>query len=427
MQIAPARSQVAVSRDRTRTLVSEYYVPGALALIALYAFGEWVLSSASEIGDGSLRAFLLAIAAALLAVIWLPREGGPTRAWLELIVGATATPAIGAVVGPRIQEFGFSIEDVAGVAAAAGGLLLLATGATKLVRHAGSGWRRLLAIPIAWLLVEFVMMPVGFGVYATNAPHPVLGTSTPAQFGMSFEEIALMTEDGVELSAWYVEGDNGAGIVMLHGAGSTKANLVEHASILAERGYSLLLLDARGHGASEGPIMDWGWFAAADVAPAIEFLDERTDGRIGLFGLSMGGESAITSAAVDERIAAVVSEGAGNRTTADVAAHAESLMGRIAVAQSWLTYTIADLLTPATPPMALDDAMKMVSPQPVLLISGRDDAEVEANMTWARAGGDAVSIWVLRDTPHTAGLATHPEMYKDKVVGFLDEGLLDGR
>lgn len=424
MQVATAARRLTFTRGRALTTLATHRVGFVLALIAIYAFDAWALSPDGQIGDGSLRAFLFTMVAGIVAVTWYSL-GDRTRGAVELGAGLIASSAIGAVVAPRIQESGFAVGDVSGVLALGGSLLLIVTGTTKLLHSARSGWARLLAIPFAWILVEFVVMPVAFAVYATNAPHPAPTMSSPAQHGIYFEDIALTTEDGVTLSAWYVEGDNGSGVVMFHGAGSTKANVLEHAALLAEEGYSLVLLDARGHGASDGPIMDWGWYAASDAAPAIEFLDERVEGRIGLFGLSMGGESAITAAAVDERIAAVVSEGAGNRTTADHAAHAESLMDRLALAQSWITYTIADVLTPASPPMALDDAMRAVSPQGVLLISGRDDLEVEANMTWARAGGDTARVWVLRDTPHTAGYVTHPKKYEDKVIGFLNDNLLE--
>ena len=61
----------------------------------------------------------------------------------------------------------------------------------------------------------------------------------------------------------------------------------------------------------------FGRRGARDVAAAIDFLSSRPEvnkNRIGGIGLSVGGETMITAAAGDDRLAVVVSEGAGERS-----------------------------------------------------------------------------------------------------------------
>jgi len=68
--------------------------------------------------------------------------------------------------------------------------------------------------------------------------------------------------------------------------------------------------------------MDFGWYGDQDVAAAVDFLASRpevTGGRIGVVGISTGGEEAIGAMAADPRIRAVVADGATNRTAADKA------------------------------------------------------------------------------------------------------------
>ena len=54
------------------------------------------------------------------------------------------------------------------------------------------------------------------------------------------------------LAGWYAPSRNGAAVVLLHGAGSTRSNVLDEAVVLAEHGYGVLMLDARGHGESAG-------------------------------------------------------------------------------------------------------------------------------------------------------------------------------
>ena len=111
---------------------------------------------------------------------------------------------------------------------------------------------------------------------------------------------------------------NHAAVVLLHGAGSTRSSVLDHAVVLANHGYGVLLFDARGHGRSGGRAMDFGWYGDKDVTAAVSFLQTRPDvddDLIAAVGLSMGGEEAIGAAASDRRIRAVVAEGATHRVS----------------------------------------------------------------------------------------------------------------
>ena len=88
--------------------------------------------------------------------------------------------------------------------------------------------------------------------------------------------------------------------------------------MLARHGYGVLLFDRRGEGDSEGEPNSWGWGGDTDIKAAIAYLQRRPDvdpDRIGGIGLSVGGEMMIETAAETDELAAVVSEGAGARST----------------------------------------------------------------------------------------------------------------
>lgn len=61
-------------------------------------------------------------------------------------------------------------------------------------------------------------------------------------------------------------------IVLLHGAGSTRSDVLDQAAVLAHYGFGVLMIDARGHGDSGGRAMDFGWHGDADSAAATGYL-----------------------------------------------------------------------------------------------------------------------------------------------------------
>ncbi|MFC5263172.1 alpha/beta hydrolase [Kribbella qitaiheensis] len=120
-------------------------------------------------------------------------------------------------------------------------------------------WRRGLVIPA--LLAALVVAPLSLGqaVAATNVPPTAVGSTTPGDRGLPFSEVRFATADGIILAGWYIPSRNRAAVVLLHGAGSTRSSVLEHAVVLARHEYGVLLFDARGHGRSGGRAMDFGW------------------------------------------------------------------------------------------------------------------------------------------------------------------------
>jgi len=175
--------------------------------------------------------------------------------------------------------------------------------------------------------------------------------------------------------------------------------------------------------------MDFGWFGDADLAGAVSFLVAQPDvdpARIAAVGLSMGGEEAIGAAAADERIRAVVAEGATNRVAADEAWLSDEfgIRGALQERVEALTYWVTDLLTPASPPISLRAAVAAAAPRPVLLIAGGSMPDEGRAARHIRAGSPrTVELWVVPGTGHTDGLQTHPDEWEDRVVGFLDRSL----
>ena len=251
--------------------------------------------------------------------------------------------AIGVGVGlPHALKVGLAPSTVAGLLCLAGGLALVGVNSFVLVRSARR-WHRLFIVPTLLFATYATVWSLGQAIAATNVPRTSVDSTTPADLNLEYRDVEFRTNDGVRLSGWYIPSINGAAVVMLHGAGSTRSGVLDHAVVLARHGYGVLLFDARGHGRSDGRAMDFGWFGDLDVAAAVSFLQDQPDvddTRIAAVGMSMGGEEAIGAAASDDRIRAVVSEGATNRMSADRAWLSDEYgwRGVIQEGVEWLLY-----------------------------------------------------------------------------------------
>ena len=141
--------------------------------------------------------------------------------------------------------------------------------------------------------------------------------------------------------------------------------------------------------------------------------------------MSMGGEQAIGAAGADHRIRAVVAEGATGRTRADAAWMASDAGGWLARGFGLVAYTATDLLTAASPPPTLREAVAATAPHPTLLIAGA--GEIDAARHIQAGAPHTVELWELPDTGHTQGLAHLPDEWEQRVIAFLDAALASER
>lgn len=86
--------------------------------------------------------------------------------------------------------------------------------------------------------------------------------------------------------------------MILHGMDAS--SLLDYARFINDAGYTPVVIDMRAHGQSEGESLFFGYLETLDVTAVIDFLqaDSRFNQQpIILYGLSMGGSTAINTAA----------------------------------------------------------------------------------------------------------------------------------
>jgi uncharacterized protein len=254
----------------------------------------------------------------------------------------------------------------------------------------------------------------------------------PERWGLGpAEEVTLTASDGVRLHAWLFKAPSRAPTVILcHGHGGNKHTLLPLANLLFPA-YNVLLLDARGHGESEGNRTTVGYEERLDVHAAVDELLRRDLGPIGILGTSMGAAIAILAAAEDERIAAVVADSSFARLWWAVAEVARLRGYPPGVAPVMANAACRMTSLRLRYPMTAFDPIQVVgriAPRPLLLIHGENDELINARharLLHARAG-EPKELWILRGLAHCRGLEDAYDAYRDRIRRFFGRTLRRG-
>ena len=389
---------------------------GATAVALLHALDDAFTGRQPGVGFGQhLLAALVSVVLGVGAVHLFPRVRPAARTVIAFLFGSIAL-VNGVLHIKHIDLQGAAGSDVTGVLAAGAGVALLGLAAWIPWRHRGEGgWvGRVLALPVALVLLLFVVM-IGTGLTETHKFREPVG---PLPAGYS--EVAFKAGDGVKLSGWYRPTRNGKTVIALHGGGGNRRGALAHARMLVRHGYGVLLYDARGRGRSEGVQNSFGWGWASDIEGALTFLRGRPEvdpARIGGLGLSTGADALIEARGSAGGLRAVVADGAAAESFEDW----RRLQGITALSPFLATEFATVRITSGAhsgPPM---EELVNRGRTPLLLVSGGRDAEYDFNVFYDRSAGDRpVEHWNLPRVGHTGGLHQARAAYEQRVVAFLD-------
>lgn len=116
--------------------------------------------------------------------------------------------------------------------------------------------------------------------------------NTPKDTGLEYENLRLITSDGVTISAWWipVENQDAPVILFAHGNGGNISYRLPYIRIFHQMGLASLFFDYRGYGESEGQPSEQGTYL--DGEAAWHYLTQTRNisaNRIILYGESLGG------------------------------------------------------------------------------------------------------------------------------------------
>src|SRR5215469_15458259 len=316
--------------------------------------------------------------------------------------------------------------------------------------------RRLIRIALILLLLPPVLAAVAGWMVAPWYLKPIRRELTPdlvREADTSFtvsranrQDFDVRASDGVLLRGWKVTppSPNGSWVLLFHGVADNRVGVIGQLEFLLRAGYSVVMMDARGHGASEGSIATYGWLERNDTKAVIDALNADfmqrcaaiqwhglggpvcAPNHIFALGESMGAGIALQSAAADPRIEAVVAESSFanlREATYDYAGLRKSpLLGKTLFAPfSWTLLYRGEKLTGIS--------LEEVSPvkaaasralHVLLIYDAKDEALPcrHTQMIYDAAHGPK-QLWTVPNAYHTAALGFYPEEFKRRVLEFF--------
>jgi len=319
--------------------------------------------------------------------------------------------------------------------------------------------RRLIRIALILLLFPPLLAAVAGWLAGPAFLHPIRREMTPdlireadasfAVTGATREDFEVTAPDGALLRSWKVrpKNPNGNWVLVFHGVADNRVGVVGQSEFLLRAGYSILMMDARAHGASGGPIATYGWLERNDTRAIIDALYyserpryatrqmginpnlpffPRPASHLFALGESMGAGIVLQSAAVDPRIEAVVAEAPfANLREASydyTGLRKYPWLGKTLFAPGTWTLLYRDEKL-AGFPVAEVSPVKAVAARafPVLLICDEKDDALpcrHAEMIYAAARGPK-QLWVVPRAFHTAAYGFAPEEFRRRVLSFF--------
>ena len=267
-----------------------------------------------------------------------------------------------------------------------------------------------------WDLVAIlVLMVVRVGGCAERLFfYPITGAySTPA----TAEEVTFINE-GRTLHGWFYPalgiepGVLAPTIVFCHGNAYNISAHVAFMDFLPAEGFNVFIFDYRSYGASDtGPLHRDGLIHDANAA--IDAVFERDDvdpDRVGVYGMSLGGNIGLAAAVEDERIRAVCTVSTFSSWTG--------------VASDYVPVLAKILISPGRD--AVDSAAAL-GDRPLLILHGTADGIVGIRHAplirdSALAAGVAVELKTFEGAGHTNWITDYPEM-RESIGAFFAETL----
>lgn len=248
---------------------------------------------------------------------------------------------------------------------------------------------------------------------------------SPEVMGLPHEVVRFTTDDGVTLDGWLIaaERDTRAAVILLHGFSWHRLPWLAFFVPWLRRRYHVLQFDFRGHGASDRAQTTLGTLEQRDVAAAVRLLTGRGFGPIALFGISMGGATAIL-AAPDLPVAAVVADAAYAELAHPIANRMRERRLPFAAigARMIMLGTAIRARSRLTSPI---DRVADLSPRGLLLIAPREDRLVDwtQSVKLFEAAGQPKELYVVEGAQHGEARTVGGEAYERRVLEFLERYL----
>ncbi|HEY6462869.1 MAG TPA: alpha/beta hydrolase [Polyangiaceae bacterium] len=285
----------------------------------------------------------------------------------------------------------------------------------------------------AFAVVAAVMLAYPLGIAGRSFWREYTGfESLPAhvdsaaerQLVPALEDVSWSSGDGV-IRGWFVPGTRAAAVVLVHGSGGNRTEVVSELGILAHDGFSVLAFDWPGHGESTGTVA-WDAPERDALRHGLDWLEARRPGDvIGGYGFSLGTIPLVQVAASDARIRALVLAGAPP-SYVDLARWEYRKHGILAVEPAILGMRAHGMhLDDDVPTRIIGD----FAPRPLLMFSGERDVTVPTSVSRPLfdAAREPKAFVVVPGAVHGKYAEAGGGAYAARLRSFFENALRDPR
>jgi pimeloyl-ACP methyl ester carboxylesterase len=290
-------------------------------------------------------------------------------------------------------------------------------------------WKRiLLGFVAALLLFVTVGVPYLLAVLVTKTgtrPMDLELTSSPADYGLSFEEVTFPSTDGVAISGWFLSGGTRNAVVACgHGLFRSRQEVLDRAVFFRQQGYDTLVFDFRRHGKSAGERVTLGYQERRDFEGAVEFLRKtRPEAPVVLYGVSMGAGAALLAARETPAVAAIIADSPFLNIEHTVVHHVDLIFGLPRFFASELLWFLEMRGGFDREDFDLEAAAAALGERPLLVIAGSEDQRMPPDLQKrvADASKSPLSRFVsIEGAGHGAAYRVATEVYQREILSFLE-------
>jgi dipeptidyl aminopeptidase/acylaminoacyl peptidase len=247
---------------------------------------------------------------------------------------------------------------------------------------------------------------------------------TPFEFQADYEEVELVTADGVTFGAWLFRQPGSPQTVIVSGGhkGQRQGSLGISAA-LWRKGFNVILYSYRGMPGSDRAPITVGIKEVLELQAVIAFARKRiSNAKIGLLGYSMGAVVSLLGAAGEPGVQALVLDSPFSDLRAvliENVRRATKLPGSpfVWLADCMLWLRTRSWMSECSP----REVLSSLEPRPLFFIHG--GADEMTNVNHSRRLYDAYrgprEIWIVQGAPHTGAYFADRPLYVERVAGFF--------
>lgn len=292
--------------------------------------------------------------------------------------------------------------------------------------------KKWLFILITIALVSVAVGYFGFSFYVASklvAPVRDFIDYSPATVSGNWEKVSFKTKDGLALKGWFFPAKSDKVILVIPGYSANWANS-NHAGVLIYKdllaaGYSVMAIDNRAHGESEGQVFSYGLKESGDVLEAFSYLQSRgyAPVNIGILADSTGTVSTLmaieglkdSGPIILDSAASVFKPFIFNILVKEKGVWPVLLPGVDFVLKHFWNINL-DLLRPV-------DKIAAAKNKDLLLLHGDRDVTVALaeSQRLLSVAGPGSKLVIFPGAKHVASYRSDPDLFRKEVFGFIDK------